>query len=100
MLNQHRYGTISQVLAVSAIGFFLVAGVGWTIWAGVVLVQPELTTCHIIFPQLKKRPILTATAAIFSLALFRLAAPELSCWKTILLTFALWAEGHLLWPED
>lgn len=90
---------MAQKIANLTILVLLVGGVSWTIFASLYLGRPEWATCSIMLPQMKRRTIIPAAIGVVSIFLLRASAPELSLWKCVLYTLALWAEGHLLWPE-
>lgn len=82
------------------IALLLVAGLGWTLYAGLVLGQPDCTTCRLVYPQMRQRPVLACLFGVVAWGLMQAGAPELPRWKSLLYLLAAMASGHLVWPED
>jgi hypothetical protein len=78
----------------------LVAGVGWTLYAALALGRPDLTTCQLIYPQMRARPVIAVLSALVAVGIFGAAAPELATWQRLLYLAAITAYGHLVWPQE
>ena len=90
---------MGRYLALLLIAAVTVAGIGWTLCAGLWLDRPELGTCAVVYPQLVRRPILCAGLFLALWWTMQAGAPALPRWQTLLYLVACAAAGHCCWPH-